>query len=94
MGQMSYEEFQRMVQRFDEEQAKKYNKTGMKPPKLTIRDTTKTINANISNGIYEALIEASRITGMTQRALIEKALSMSLSKIVHQTTKTQSYWRR
>lgn len=94
MGQMSYEEFQRMVQRFDEEQAKKYSKTGLKPPKLTIRDTTKTINANISNGIYEALVEASRITGESQRRLIEQSLSMSLDKIVHKHTKTASYWRR
>ena len=94
MGQMSYEEFQRMVERFDQEQAKKYSKTGLKPPKLTIKDTTKCINANISNGIYEALVEASRITGESQRRLIEQSLSMSLDKIVHKHTKTASYWRR
>ena len=92
--QMSYDQFKRMVERFDEEQAKKFKNSGLKPPKLKVKDTTCTVNANISPAIYEALKTASELTGMTQRALLERSLTMSLDKIVHSHTKTVSFWKR
>lgn len=94
MSQMSYDKFKRMVERFDEEQAKKYKPTGLKPPKLKVKDTTKTLNANVKDYLYDALVDASRITGKSQRQIIEECLAGGLNKIVHQHTKTVSFWKR
>ncbi len=94
MSQMSYDQFKRMVERFDEEQAAKHKAAGLKPPKLKVKDTTKCLNANIRDYLYNALVDASRITGKSQREIIEECLAAQLNKIVHQHTKTVSFWKR
>ena len=91
---MSYENFKRMVEVFDAELQKKYEGTGLKPPKLKVKDTTRTLNANIRDYLYQALVDASKITGKSQRQIIEECLAAQLNKIVHAHTKTASYWKR
>ena len=91
---MSYENFKRMVEVFDAELQKKYEGTGLKAPKLKVKDRTKTINVNLADYIVDSLREASATTGLSQREIVERCLQHSLNKIIHQHNKTVSYWKR